>query len=331
MPGVLSVARCAPGGYEYGGRPDDERSGQAGARRSGSGGYQGVGVGVAANRFGHRSRRSAAESARSTTSPTEASPRPRATTTAMGHTWPRRSAAAVHRRVVPGRRPGRVVRRPEGARREGQGNTSNVIDAIEFAIANKKTLDIDVINLSLGQRRTSRPPPIRWSVRSRSLGGRHRSRGVRWKHRHQPGDRDLRVTVAFSSPGNACSAYSQAGGRRRRAPRGTLRRRGRAPQLQVRRGPTATPNPIWWPPATRSPSPKSGSKPTRPSCRVRERETVSQPISLTGTNMSRRDVRRRGENDRCGDPKKLTPNLVKAILQGLGDDTARRSRPPTIE
>jgi serine protease AprX len=32
----------------------------------------------------------------------------------------------------------------------GQGYTSNVIDAIEFAIANKKTLDIDVINLSLG-------------------------------------------------------------------------------------------------------------------------------------------------------------------------------------
>ena len=33
---------------------------------------------------------------------------------------------------------------------QGQGTTANVIRAIEFAVANKNTLDIDVINLSLG-------------------------------------------------------------------------------------------------------------------------------------------------------------------------------------
>ena len=38
---------------------------------------------------------------------------------------------------------------------QGQGRTSDVINAITFATANKALLGIDVINLSLGHRFTS--------------------------------------------------------------------------------------------------------------------------------------------------------------------------------
>ena len=49
----------------------------------------------------------------------------------------------------------------------GAGLTSDVIDAIDFAVANRRLLDIDVINLSLGHPDlTSRPRPIRSCRRS---------------------------------------------------------------------------------------------------------------------------------------------------------------------
>ena len=43
-----------------------------------------------------------------------------------------------------------VLRRSEGPRSHGGGRTSDVIRAIEFAIANKARFGIDIINLSLG-------------------------------------------------------------------------------------------------------------------------------------------------------------------------------------
>ena len=78
----------------------------------------------------------------------------------------------------------------------GQGYTSNVIRAIDFAVANKKSLGIDVINLSLGHPCSRRPRPTRSCrlLNGRSRGHRRCRRGG--QRRPQPARPARSVTPA---------------------------------------------------------------------------------------------------------------------------------------
>ena len=105
-----------------------------------SSGYEGSGVGVAVIDSGsRRSVRSARASARSTTSRWGAWPPRRMTSTVTAHTSPPPSLATAHRtaRRIQAWRPSASLVGLKVLDANGQGFTSNVISAIEFAITNR--------------------------------------------------------------------------------------------------------------------------------------------------------------------------------------------------
>ncbi len=90
---------------------------------------------------------------------------------------------------------------------KGQGDTANVVRAIEFAIANKDLLGIDVLNLSLGHPiyEPAATDPLVQAVEHATREG-HRRRGLRRQLRPEQEDR----------PSGLCAASRRPATRRRR-------------------------------------------------------------------------------------------------------------------
>ena len=200
----------------------------------------------------------------------------------------------------------------------GQGYASDVIDAIEFAIANKVALDIDVINLSLGHapyESATTDPLVRAVEQAAAAGivvvvsagnvGINPATGL-------PG------YGGITSPGNARSAITVGASQ-------TMGTVGRTDDVI---GPFSSRGPTWIDryakPDLVAPGHKlvqtvgTGSRLNTqyPTLRVGSGNSVSQPLSLTGTSMSAAVTS--GVVARmidAADSHKLTPNLVKAILQ----------------
>ena len=200
----------------------------------------------------------------------------------------------------------------------GAGYTSDVIDAIEFAIANKTALDIDVINLSLGHApyESATTDPLVRAVEQASAAGivvvvSAGNIGI------NPAT-GLPGYGGITSPGNARSAITVGASQ-------TMGTVGRADDVV---GPFSSRGPTWndryAKPDVVAPGHKivqtvgvaSNLSVRNPTLRVGIGNTVSQPISLTGTSMSAAVTS--GVVARMIDAaglKKLKPNLVKAMLQ----------------
>ena len=200
----------------------------------------------------------------------------------------------------------------------GQGYASDVIDAIEFAIANKTALDIDVINLSLGHApyESATTDPLVRAVEQASAAGivvvvSAGNVGI------NPAT-GLPGYGGITSPGNARSAITVGASQ-------TMGTVGRSDDLI---GPFSSRGPTWndryAKPDLVAPGHKivqtvgtgSNLNTQNPTLRVGSGTSVSQPISLTGTSMAAAVtsgvVSRMIE---AAGTKKLTPNLAKAILQ----------------
>jgi hypothetical protein len=101
---------------------------------------------------------------------------------------------------------------------EGLGFVSSVIEAIDYAVANRTPLSIRVINLSSAPASSSRTTPIRCAGRQARRGRRHRGGGVRRQSRAERGAR-VAVRRRHVARQRAVGAH-----RRRVEPPGTVSR-----------------------------------------------------------------------------------------------------------
>jgi serine protease AprX len=200
----------------------------------------------------------------------------------------------------------------------GQGYTTDVIDAIAFAIANKKTLDIDIINLSLGHApyESAKTDPLVRAVDQAAAAGivvvvSAGNVGIN-PSTGRPG------YGGITSPGNARSAITV----------GASETMGTVSRDDDLIGPFSSRGPTWIDGYAKPDLVAPGHKIVQllsttstlntlyPTLRVGTGNSVSQPLSLTGTSMSAAatsGVVARMIN--AAAPRKLTPNLTKAILQ----------------